>query len=210
MPCSRACLCGSLENPHEFFMEGYTMSKTALVLVADGSEEIETVTAGDVLHRFGIDVTYAGVGTMEPRGAHATPMRASMLVDDIGGITFDAIIIPGGSRGSENIAHSDMAKEIIQRHWNEGKIVGAICAAPALVLGPMGLLDDKFCTCFPGMERRFPKTAKHRSGHVVVDGKLVTSRAPGTAIEFALKIGEMLVDEAAARKVGETMYFHMV
>lgn len=186
------------------------MSKTALVLMAEGSEEIETVTAGDVLHRFGIDVTYAGVGTMEPRGAHGTPLRASMLVSDVGGITFDAIIIPGGSRGAEHIGHSEEAKAIIRRHWDEEKIVAAICAAPALVLGPMGLLDGKFCTCFPGMERRFPSTAKHRSGHVVVDDNLVTSRAPGTAIEFALKIGELLVGPDTARKVGEAMYFHMV
>ncbi len=186
------------------------MSKTALVLMAEGSEEIETVTAGDVLHRCGVDVTYAGVGTETPRGAHGTPMRASMLVEDIGGITFDALVIPGGSRGADHIARSDAAKDIIRHHWDEGKIVAAICAAPAVVLGPMGLLDGKYCTCFPGMERRFPPTAKHRTGHVVVDGNLVTSRAPGTAIEFALKVGELLVGQDTARKVGESMYFHMV
>lgn len=185
------------------------MSRTALVLMAEGSEEIETVTAGDVLHRCGLDVTYAGVGTMEPRGAHGTPLRASMLIEDVGGILFDAVVVPGGSRGAERIAHSEEARALIKRHWDEGKIVGAICAAPALVLGSMGLLEGKYWTCFPGLERRV-HSGTHRTGHVVVDGNLVTSRAPGTAIEFALKIGELLVGQETARKVGEGMYFHMV
>lgn len=82
------------------------MSKTALVIIADGIEEIEAITPGDVLARAGVNVTVAGVGSLTPIGGHNIPMRAEMLVEDVGEILFDAIVIPGGGKGARRTCTS--------------------------------------------------------------------------------------------------------
>lgn len=181
------------------------MSKTAVVLLAEGCEEIEAITPGDVLNRCGIDVTYAGVGGTEFVGGHHVPMRADCSIEELGEMLFDALIIPGGGKGAENLSHSPAVTSMIMRHHEAGKIIAAICAAPAVVLAPLGLLDGKHATCFPGLERRFSAEVKHCDTNVCVDGKIVTSRAPGTAMEFSLKLAELMVGAQAALKVGHGM-----
>lgn len=182
------------------------MSKTALIIIAEGTEEIEAVTPGDVLNRCGVNVTYAGLGTDRPMGGHAVPLRAEMLVEDVAGILFDAIVLPGGGKGAENLHRSDTVSDMVRRHHAAGKIVAAICAAPAVVLAPLGILKGKHATCFPGLEKRFfTSDILHASANVVVDGNVVTSRGPGTAMEFALKIGELLTGAATAQKVGQSL-----
>jgi 4-methyl-5(b-hydroxyethyl)-thiazole monophosphate biosynthesis len=181
------------------------MSKTAVVLLAEGTEEIEAITPGDVLNRCGVDVTYAGVGATEFTGGHHIPLRADCTVEDLGEILFDAVIVPGGGKGAENMHKSDGVSALIRRHFEAGKIIAAICAAPAVVLGPLGILGTRHATCFPGLERRFPPEVKACDTSVVVDGKLVTSRAPGTAMEFSLKLAELLCGAPTALKVGHHM-----
>jgi 4-methyl-5(b-hydroxyethyl)-thiazole monophosphate biosynthesis len=181
------------------------MSKTALIVIADGSEEIEAVTPGDVLTRAGVNVTYASVGSLIPKGGHGVPLRAEMLVDDVGGILFDAIILPGGGKGAEVLSHSPIVKDLIMRHWEAGKIIAAICAAPAVVLAPLGILAGKHATCYNGLERRFPPEVKHVETSVCVDGHLITSRGPGTAMEFSLRLAELLTGAQTALKVGHAM-----
>lgn len=181
------------------------MSKTAVVLIAEGTEEIEAITPGDVLNRAGVDVTYAGVGSLEPTGGHHVPLRADCTVEDLGEILFDALIIPGGGKGAENMHKSEAVTALIMRHHGAGKIIAAICAAPAVVLGPLGLLEGKHATCFPGLERRFSIDVKACDVTVCVDGKLVTSRGPGTAMEFSLKLAELLTGAQSAVRVGHSM-----
>lgn len=181
------------------------MSKTALIVIAEGSEEIEAITPGDVLNRAGVDITYAAIGTLAPRGGHGVPLRADMLIEDVGGILFDALVLPGGGKGAENMAHCGPLTELIRRHWDAGKIIAAICAAPAVVLAPLGLLSGRHATCYPGLERRFPKDVKDCTTSVCVDGHLVTSRGPGTALEFSLRLAELLTGAQSALKVGHAM-----
>jgi len=181
------------------------MSKTAVVLIAEGTEEIEAITPGDVLSRCGVDVTYAGVGGTEFTGGHHVPLRADCTVDDLGEILFDALILPGGGKGAEAMHKSEAANKLIMRHHDADKIIAAICAAPAVVLAPLGLLNGKHATCFPGLERRFSPEIKACETNVVVDGKIVTSRAPGTAMEFALKLAELLTGAQTAIKAGHAM-----
>lgn len=181
------------------------MSKTALILIADGSEEIEAITPGDVLQRAGVDITYAGVGTLTPRGGHNVPLRADMLIEDVGGILFDALVIPGGGKGAENMAHSELVSDLIRRHWEAGKIIAAICAAPAVVLAPLGILSGRHATCYPGLERRFAKDVKDCTASVCVDGHLITSRGPATAMEFSIRLAELLTGAQTAIKIGHAM-----
>lgn len=181
------------------------MSKTAVILITEGTEEIEAITPGDVLQRAGVDVTYAGVGGLEFMGGHHVPLRAECEIEELGEILFDALIIPGGGKGSENLHKSDAVTALIKRHHAEGRIIAAICAAPAVVLAPLGLLDKKHATCYPGLERRFSSDVLHCTTNVVVDGKIVTSRGPGTAMEFSLKLAELLTGAPTALKVGHSM-----
>lgn len=181
------------------------MSKTALIVIAEGSEEIEAITPGDVLQRAGVDITYAAIGTLTPRGGHGVPLRADMLIEDVGGILFDALVLPGGGKGAENMLHSPELAELIKRHWEGGKIIAAICATPAVVLGPLGILSGRHATCFPGLERRFPKDVKDCTTSVCVDGHLITSRGPGTAMEFSIRLAELLTGAQNAIRIGQAM-----
>lgn len=181
------------------------MSKTALIIIAEGSEEIEAITPGDVLCRAGIDVTYAGVSTTTPRGAHGLPLRASCLTEDLGGVLFDLVVIPGGSRGADHIHKSPCADAILRHHLDEGRFVAAICAAPAVVLAPLGALKGKHAVCYPGLEHRLGEGVTLGIGNVVVDGNIITSRGPGTAIEFSLRLVDLLLDPDASDRVGRAM-----
>lgn len=181
------------------------MSKTALIVIAEGTEEIEAITPGDVLQRCGVDVTYAGVGSMEPMGGHHVPLRAECMLEDCGEILFDALIIPGGGKGAENLAHSDMMTHTIKRHHEAGKIIAAICASPAVVLAPLGILAGRHATCYPGLERRFGPGVKHVDTNVCVDGPIVTSRGPGTALEFSMRLAELLTGAQNALRIGHTL-----
>lgn len=181
------------------------MSKTAVILVADGTEEIEAITPGDVLNRCGVDVTYAGVGSTELIGGHHVPLRTDCMVEELGEILFDAVIIPGGGKGSENMHKSEVVNHLIRHHVEQDKIIAAICAAPAVVLAPLGVLDGKHATCYPGLERRFGPDVKACDTTVCVDGKFITSRGPGTAMEFSLKLAELLTGAPSAIKAGHSM-----
>lgn len=181
------------------------MSKTAVILIAEGTEEIEAITPGDVLSRAGVNVTYAGVGTTTPTGGHGVPLRAEMLVEDLGHIRFDAIVVPGGALGAQHIAHCEHACTLILEHAQAGKIVAGICAAPAVVLAPLGLLDGRHATCYPGMESRFPPSVARSHGSIALDGNILTSRGPGTAIDFSLRLAELLTDTRTAHAVAHKM-----
>jgi protein deglycase len=170
--------------------------KRAVVLLADGFEEVEAVTQIDFLRRAGIDVVIAGVTGRDVVGAHDIRVNTDITVDEFSE-TFDAVVIPGGATGAENIAADEQAMALIRRGFDEGALIAAICAAPGVVLGANGLLGTSTFTCYPGFE------AKATSGsfvedRVVTDGKLITSRGPGTAAEFAEAIIQYLAGQEAA------------
>ena len=182
-----------------------TGSPTALILVAEGGEEIETYAPADVLVRAGFDVMLAGVSGLSPTGSRGLPMRADRLIGVFRGQLFDAIVIPGGEGGAKTIAASDEAKLRIQHHAEAGRIVAAICASPALVLGPMGLLDGKRATGYPSTRGMFPDSAMYVDKDVVEDGSLITSKGPATAVAFGLASARRLTSEATAHEVSAGM-----
>lgn len=178
--------------------------KRALVPIANGTEEIEAVCVIDTLRRAGIGVDVASV----EEGAEVTASRGIRLVADmlIGAAVapYDVIALPGGMPGAERLAASDVLTGLLREQVASGRLVGAICAAPAVVLLPLGLLDGREATCHPAFFSRLdPKRAL--AARVVHDGMLVTSRGPGTAIEFALKLVELVCGAAKVREVAEPM-----
>jgi len=172
-----------------------------LVPLADGFEEIETATIVDVLRRAGIDVTLAGLVSSIVQGAHGIKILADKKLSDIDPENFDAIVLPGGNPGYINLSNSSTVIKIIKDFDQKKKIIGAICGAP-LVLVKAGVLNNKAATCYPGLEKNLPKP---REGKVVVDNNIITSKSPGTAIEFALKLVEILLGKKKVEKIREEL-----
>jgi len=170
--------------------------KKVVVLLADGFEEVEAVTSIDFLARAGCEVIKAGVTGSTVTGAHGLEVNTDVHVRECGS-TFDAVVVPGGMPGASNIAASQEAVDLIRSVDGSGGIVAAICAAPAVVLAPNGLLDGKRATCYPGFEEAF-KNTEFSEERVIIDGKMITSRGPGTAAEFAIAVVRQLVGEQAA------------
>lgn len=167
------------------------MLKNALIILAEGFEEIEATTVIDVLRRASISVTVCGLKDILVTGSRNIKIQADVKLGAYSG-DFDALILPGGSKGAENLSKSQRLESLIKKADKESKIIAAICAAPAVVLAPLGILDGKTATCFPGMEEDFSEKTKFSQEKVVEDVNLITSRGPGTAIEFALKVVEKL------------------
>ncbi len=168
------------------------MLKNALIILAEGFEEIEATTVIDVLRRASISVTVCGLRGILVTGSRGIKVQADIELEAFND-DFDALILPGGSKGAQNLSESQRLQSLIKKADQEGKIIAAICAAPAVVLAPLGILDGKTATCFPGMEDDFSDKTKFSRENVVLDGNLITSRGPGTAIEFALKVVERLI-----------------
>ena len=173
--------------------------KRVAVLLADGFEEVEGLTQVDFLRRSGLDVTALGVTGKLVTGGHDIRIDTDMRVEEAQG-PFDAVVIPGGKPGAENIASSEASTALIREVYEKGELVAAICAAPAVVLEPMGILEGRKATCFPGFEVRFEK-ASFVEDRVVRDGKIITSRGPGTAGEFAVAIVRFLLGEEKAEEL---------
>jgi len=185
------------------------MVKKAIILLADGFEDVEAVTPIDYLQRAGIEVTAVSISdsltvTSKWGGIKVTATVTLAEIIKQGTNSYDAVILPGGMPGTANLAASKEAGALVKEMAAGGKLVCAICAAPALVLAPLGLLDGKKFTCYPGMEEK-AANGKWSDGRVVTDGNVITSRGAGTAGEFAVAIIEKLLDKAAAQKIAEAV-----
>lgn len=180
------------------------MTKNVLVVLANGFEEIEAITPIDVLRRAGLEVTTAGVGGTEITGSHGITVVTDTTIREVEGLP-DAIVLPGGMPGAENLSKSGALREILERMNDDGRPIGAICAAPALALAPTGILDGRTATCYPGFEKHFGRAIEFSRDRVVTDGNVITSRGPGTALEFALTLAGRLASEEVQAKLTEGM-----
>jgi len=176
------------------------MVKTALVVLAEGFEEVEAVASADVLRRAGVRVTIAGVTDLKVKGSRQICVEADMFLRNFTGIP-DAVILPGGFAGAKNLAKSAEVAELIRKMDKAGKIIAAICASPAIVLAPLGILNGRKATCYPDCETDFFKNVVASKDRVAVDGNIITSQGPGTALEFALTIAAQLVGKEMAENV---------
>jgi 4-methyl-5(b-hydroxyethyl)-thiazole monophosphate biosynthesis len=194
------------------FPKERAMPKKALVFLADGFEEVEAVTPIDFLRRVGIEVVSASIGgDRTVRGSHGIAVTADALVEDLAGHEggWEVVVIPGGMPGAANIAASDQAAAHIRAQHQAGKPLAAICAAPAVVLAPLGILRGRRFTCYPGMEgqagREANPGAQWVGSPVAVDGHLITSRGAGTAGAFALAIIGELLGRGEAQKLAQAV-----
>ena len=190
------------------------MPKKAIVLLADGFEEVEAVTPVDYLRRAGVEVTTAAIGeNLTVTGARGIPVNADAVLGKrdwkAAAAAWDAVILPGGMPGASHLAASKEAGALITAMAAAGKWVCAICASPAVVLAPLGLLSGKRFTCYPGLETNV-EGGRWSEERVVVEagasgGGVITSRGAGTAGVFAAAIIGRLVGEAEANKIAESV-----
>ena len=160
-----------------------------LVPLAEGFEEIEALATVDVLRRAGINTVTTGIPGTMVQGSRGIKVFADKRLEDINFDEFDVLVLPGGNPGYMNLEKSNTIMDAIRKFDENGKTIAAICMAPTL-LAKAGVLEDRMATVYPGGERQLPKP---REGKVVVDGHIITSQGPGTAIDFALKIVETLM-----------------
>jgi len=178
------------------------MSKKAIILLATGFEEIEAVTVIDILKRAGIEVIIAGLDIINITGSHGITITADKRLSDLRP-DFDVVIIPGGMPGALHLHNSTEVNNFIKNMNSRGALIAGICAAPSVVMAPIGLLENKSATCYPGDQIDFAKSTKYKNKTVVVDGNIITSQGPATAMEFAFVIVEKVMGKDTAKKVAK-------
>ncbi len=174
--------------------------KKAVIFLAPAFEETEAVTIIDILRRAEIHVTVAGIVQGVITGSHNIPVNPDTYIDNIKDETFDMVILPGGT-GTKYLREDNRVLEIVQKHHKAGKFVTAICAAPTVLL-KAGILKGKKVTSFPAEKAKFID-CHYLEEKVVQDGKIITSRAVGTAILFSLKLVENLINKEKAEEVAK-------
>lgn len=181
------------------------------LFLANGFEEIEALGTVDILRRAGMNVYTVSVND-EPvvTGAHGiavAPDRMYTNVTDFNNA--DWLILPGGMPGATNLAECAPLCELIKAHAADGGRIAAICAAPAVVLAPLGVLKGKGATCYPGFEKAASTHgAKMHDGPVVADGNIITANGPASVMRFALTIVQKTCGDAKAQEVGAGMLYY--
>jgi len=173
---------------------------TALILMAPGCEELEAVTVIDLLRRAGVDVVTAGLDDKPVRASRGTVLLPDTTLDAALGREYDMVVLPGGQPGADNLDKDPRIHTLLRSMAADGKFTAAICAAPK-VLANAGLLHGRRATAFPGTLEGVEGDIQLLSDAVVTDGTVITSRGPGTAMDFALELIEVLGDRATRDRV---------
>ncbi len=164
-----------------------------LVPLAQGCEELEAVSIIDLLRRAGIDVVSAGLTTGPITCSRGVVMVPDAALDEVMDDDFDMIVLPGGLPGADHLDEDERIQRLLKHMAAQGKYTAAICAAPK-VLASAGLLQGKQATSYPGViDGMKLANTRYVDQAVVSDGKVITSRGPGTAMDFALELIEKLV-----------------
>jgi 4-methyl-5(b-hydroxyethyl)-thiazole monophosphate biosynthesis len=183
----------------------------SFVFLAEGFEEIEAITVVDVMRRAGLDVkTVSITNDRQVIGAHGVTLLADTLFKDTEFSAADAewLILPGGMPGATNLHKFDPLNALLKAHAKHGKIA-AICASPAVVLAPIGLLEGKEATCYPGFEDVCRENGAHmRDVPVMATDKLITANGPSSTIRFALAIVSNSLGDNHAHDVGSQMLYY--
>lgn len=169
------------------------------VFFANGFEEIEALTAVDLLRRAELDVVTFGVGTDMPVGSHGMAVKADKTVEELDLQAVSAVVLPGGMPGTLHLEQSDAVQRAVAYAMEQRLPVAAICAAPS-ILGHAGYLQGLHATCYPGFEDSL-EGAIYEEGGVVTDGTVTTAAGAGVAIDFALELVRRLASVAVAEEI---------
>ena len=179
--------------------------KKNYVFLADGFEEVEALTSVDVMRRAGMDVVTVSINEgLEVTGAHGVTVLADSLFEDQDYSDAEWLVLPGGVPGAPNLAaHEDLCT-LLKAHDEQGGHIGAICASPAVVLAPLGILSQRHAVCYPGMEA-LSGQVEWGDEPVAVSGHVVTGNGPAAAAAFALTMVSESMGRNAAHAVASGM-----
>lgn len=177
-----------------------------ITLLATGFEEAEAIIPADILKRAGADVKFVSVdGSAEVCGAHGIKVVADLKLANVTRDDVECLLLPGGAGGTRVLRSTRRVAELIRYCYNNGVYIGAICAAPS-ILGEMGLLRGKECTCYPGYEKFF-KDCVLVKNKAVRDDIFITGRSAGAAYEYGFLLTETLFGKETALKLRRDMLY---
>ena len=175
------------------------------IFLATGFEEIEAMTPCDLLRRAGLEVALVGVNGMEIVGSHGIRVRADIPLDAVHVEQAEMLVLPGGLRGVQSLLNCRAALEQVRRGWETEKFVCAICAAPT-VLASLGIVGDREAVCYPGKEPEMG-AARIVDAPVVRSGRLITGRAAGASVPFALALIEAMKGREEAERIAKQIVY---
>jgi DJ-1 family protein len=183
--------------------------KTALVLITDGSEELESVSCIDIMRRGGLKVDVVSItDDTVVKCANGTRILADHLLSTLHDREgYDVLVLPGGGRAAEAYCRSGEVQRLLQAYEKHGKVVAVICASTTAI-HKAGVFKGHHATSYPSFQPQVEDLYRYEQKSVVVDGKLITSRGPATALEFALAIVEAVAGAEAAKSVAAGVLFH--
>lgn len=183
---------------------GIIMTKTAYAFLATGFEEVEALAVVDILHRCNINIkTVSITGEKLVTSSHGIGIMADLLFDDIKDTEADLLFLPGGMPGTLNLGAHDGLHQMLIKHFEAGRHVAAVCAAPS-VLGTLGFLKGRKATCYPGFEDKLEGAVvltDDRSVRFITDGNVTTSRGMGTSVELGIELARILTDDKTAHEL---------
>ncbi len=183
------------------------MTKKAIILLANGYEETEAIGAWDALRRGGVDARFVSINdTTAVEGAHGLHFVADTTLSEVQDHLYDAVALPGGLGGANNLNASKEVRDFLQKHYENGRVVAAMCAAP-IVLADMGLLKGKKATAYPGFEGKLDG-AEYVDAEAVIDGNIVTARGPVYGLVYGVAILSLLEGKEKAREVADGLLIH--
>lgn len=169
------------------------MRKKVAVFLAEGFEEIEALSVVDILRRAGTECKIIGIEDEMVKGAHDVIIKVDETINKEDIKKYDMLVFPGGMPGAVNLSNNNDVIDLIKYFNDNNKYIAAICASPAVVLSKSGVVDSKNITCYPTNDfKNMLSNSNYKDDNVVVDGNIITSRGPATALEFAYKILEIL------------------
>lgn len=182
------------------------MKKVAVIL-AEGFEEIEALAPIDIMRRAGFEVDILGLDNLQVKGSHQVIIESDFLLSDKKDVHYDSIILPGGSLGATNLSESSLVEDFIKKGISQGSLIGAICAAPSLVLAQKGFLDDRKYTGYPSSDLPYERGFYQKDFGLMKDGLFITAKGMGYACDFGLALVVSLVGNKEALQIAESICY---
>lgn len=182
------------------------MKKVAVIL-AQGFEEAEALVPIDIMRRAGLEVDILGLDTLKVKGAHEIVVESDFLLTEKKDFNYSSIVLPGGGEGSLNLSESFLVEEFIKKGLTQGCLVGAICAAPSLVLAQKGFLDNKKYVGYPASDLPYERGFYQKELSLMKDGSFLTAKSMAYACDFGLSLVVLLKGEEEAFKIAKSLCY---
>ena len=177
------------------------------ILLGEGFEESEAIIPADLLRRAGVETALVSLDGETVRSSHGVTVKADLTLDQVDEEAMEMLVLPGGMGGVASIQMNLFATALIQRAYDKGCWLCAICAGPT-VLARMGFVDRRRAVCYPGMEDEMGSAVVQKGQRVVTDGRIITGEAAGSSFDFGLRLVEVLKGTEAANAVRLAVHYH--